>query len=251
MTGASEGIGKAIAMQLLHCGARVIVSARNTERLSQVFGSQNGIFILPLDYEQSAGFPEKVKQALEWTGSVDVLINNGGVSQRSQALETDEAIMRRIMEINYWGHVLLAKELLLQTRQEKWPLYIVEMSSVAGVFGYFLRSSYSAAKHAVKGFFESLALELHPDVKVLLVYPGKIATDIARKVLEGDGTMHGKRDLSHEAGYPVEKTANKILSALARNKQSVYIGGRELKAVWLKKWWPSLLFRIFLKNPEM
>lgn len=248
VTGASSGIGKELVFQLLKKGSRVIVSSRNEAELTALFEGETNVKVLALDYAQSKTFTAKTEQAIALFGQVDVLFNNGGFSQRATLVETEPEVLRQIMEVNFFGHALLAKAILPHFL-EKGNGAFVETSSIAGLFGYHLRTGYSAAKHAVKGFFESVALEYHPKVHVLMAYPGKINTDISLKAVTGNGTHYNQQEGSHEKGYSVKKTVAEILKALEKNKKAVYPGGKEMLTVKLKKFAPGLLFKILLKQP--
>ena len=161
IVGASSGIGKELALQLSKFGANLILSGRNISELnvvsSQLQNKTNNL-VLPLDLEKHETFDEKISTILNQFSSIDILFNNGGISQRSEAYDTTLEVERRIMEINYFGNIALTKALLPQLRKQKNGQLIIT-SSIAGKFGFFLRSSYSASKHALHGYYESLRLE--------------------------------------------------------------------------------------------
>ena len=182
ITGASSGIGAELAKQFNQSGATVVLSARNEGKLKavqQTLPHPDKSKVVPLDLKQSTGFESLANKVKKELGSIDYLINNGGLSQRGEAADTPIEVDREIMEINYFGTVALTKA-VLPIMQEQQSGHIIAMSSIAGKFGFFLRSAYSASKHAVQGFFESVLLEEEKNnIKVTIAYPGKINTEIS------------------------------------------------------------------------
>lgn len=203
--------------------------------------------IVPIDLENVDEIPRIADRTLEKTGGIDLLVNCAGVSQRSLALETDLAVDRRIMEVNFFGTVALTKA-VLPSMIESGSGRIAVISSIAGLFGFPLRSAYSASKHALQGFFETLSIELHGSgVGVSIVSPGRIKTDISLHALSGDGRQYGERSPGQARGLPVDRCARKILKGLKRNRRTVHVGGSELIMLWFHKWVPSLFFYIARK----
>ena len=247
ITGASSGIGEALAYTLAVRGARLILSARRAEQLKGVQAAcayPDRHLVLPLDLADTASLEAAARQALDAVGSIDVLINNGGVSQRALAVDTQLAIDRRIMDINSFGAVALTKAVLpsMLTRRAG---HLVVISSVVGKFGSPLRSAYSASKHALHGFFDALRAEVHAaDVRVTLVCPGFVRTNVSVNALLGDGTPQGTMDTGQQRGLPVEVCAARIVRAIERQKDEVCFGGTEVLAVYLKRFWPGLFNRI-------
>jgi short-subunit dehydrogenase len=247
ITGASSGIGAEVARQFNKLGAFVVLSARKRDKLIEV---QNSLsqpkksFVLELDLEKQETYKELAAQVFEKFGSIDYLINNGGLSQRGEAAQTDIEVDRKIMEINYFGNIALTKAVLPYMQQQK-SGHLVIVSSIAGKFGFFLRSAYSASKHALQGFYESVLLEEEKNnIFVTLVYPGKIITDISKSALNAAGDAHGIMDHNQETGMPVEVCVAKMIKAIKRKKKSVLIGKKEILAVHIKRFWPSLFWRI-------
>ena len=159
ITGASSGIGRALAKKLGPLGANLVLSSRKEDKLNEVAQlCDTEVLVLPLDLEKSSNFSEQVAKVVSKFKSIDLLINNAGISQRSRAYETDIEIDRKIMEVNYFGTVALTKSILPIMQKQK-SGHIITTSSSSGKFGFFLRSSYSASKFAQVGFFESLRLE--------------------------------------------------------------------------------------------
>src|SRR5690606_16638527 len=144
--------------------------------------------------EDQSNYTGLVSQVVSRYKRIDILINNGGISQRGEAGETPLDVDRKIMEINYFGTIALTKAILPVLRKQK-SGHIVTISSIAGKFGFYLRSAYAASKHALQGFFESLLLEeAQNNIRVTLVYPGKINTPISTRALNADGQAHGVMD---------------------------------------------------------
>ncbi len=251
VTGASSGIGKEIAIQLSNLGAKVILSARNSDSLIEIKNSlknPENHFVLSLDLEKSAEFPDLAKQLISKYGKIDFLFNNGGLSQRSEAAETALEIDRRIMEINYFGNIALSKAVLPYFQKQK-SGHIIVISSIAGKFGFFLRSAYSASKHALHGFYESLALEEEKNnIHVTIACPGKINTPISTNALTKSGEKHGLMDHNQETGMPVEICVNILLKAVSKNKREILIGYKEIKAVTLKRFLPKLFWKVIRKQ---
>ena len=251
VTGASSGIGFEIVKQLELAGATVILSSRNAAKLEAVRSelvNPDSHLVLPLDLEDSAAFEQLAAQVIHKYGRIDFLFNNGGVSQRSEVGDTPLAVDRRIMEINYFGNVALTKAVLPYMRKQQ-DGHIIVISSVAGKFGFFLRSAYSASKHALHGFYESLMLEEeHNGLKVTIACPGKINTNISVNALTDKGSANGKMDHNQETGMSPEKCVSILLNAVEKNKKEILIGNKEIKAVTLKRFLPRLFWKIIRKQ---
>lgn len=251
ITGASSGIGEEICRQLAIQGIRLILSARNEtklESLRQTLPNAHDHLIVPLDLEHTTAIAQTVKQAIDQTGRIDFLYNVSGLSQRSTASETALEIDRRIMEINYFGTIALTKAVLPYMQAQK-SGHIVVISSIAGKFGFYLRSAYSASKHALHGFFESLLLEEAPNnIHVTIACPGKINTPISMSALNAKGESHGEMDHNQATGMPVDECVRQLLRAVAKRKKEVLIGNKEIKAVTLKRLFPKLFWKIIAKQ---
>lgn len=250
ITGASSGIGEALAYAYSNSGARLILSSRNEEKLREVKDRCAGPkehWVLPLDLADSGSIEAGCREALEYAGRVDIMIHSGGVSQRSLAAQTPLEIDRRIMETNFFGTVALTKA-VLPSMLERRSGRIVVISSLVGKFGTPLRSSYSASKHALHGFFDSLRAEIWDQgISVVIVCPGFIRTSISINALTSNGTPQGTMDEAQACGMLPNVCAARIISAIDEKKPEVYIGGRELLGVYLKRFVPSLFNRIIRK----
>lgn len=252
LTGASSGIGEALTYELSKKGARLIISARRKEELEKVKGNceesvQPNIRILPLDLASASTLALSVEAAVQTFGHVDILINNAGLSQRSFAKDTTLEVDRKLMEVNYFGPVALAKYLLPYFLKQNGGYFVV-ISSLVGKFGSPYRSGYAAAKHALHGFFESLRAELwKQNVTVTMVAPGFIHTPISMSALKGDGNPLNTMDQAQDKGKSVKWCARKIVKAIEQQKQEVYVGGREILAIYIKRFFPRLFSRIIRK----
>lgn len=248
ITGASSGIGEALAYALSKKGAKLILSARRRVELERVMssceGSVENIKILPLDVAQRSSLRLITAAAIQLFGHVDILINNAGISQRSLAKDTSADVDRKIMEVNYFGTIELTK-LLLPHFLERKTGQIVIVSSLVGKFGTPYRSGYSASKHALHGFFDSLRAELHnTGISITIVCPGFIRTNISINALTESGKKLNKMDKAQDKGMPPQTFAKKMIRAIEANKREVYIGGKEKYAVYLKRFFPSIFANI-------
>lgn len=248
ITGASSGIGEALAHAFHNAGAKVILSARREEELKRVqaeCGGEPKTRVLPLDVTRAEDLSLKPREALAIFAGIDILVLNAGISQRSLTRDTDESVYRRLMEVNFFGPEALTRAVLPSMLENK-SGHIVVISSVAGRFGVPLRSGYSATKFALHGFFEALrAEEARNGIRVTLVCPGFIRTGISLSALKGDGTKHAKMDPDLAQGMPAEECARQILTAVARKKEDVTIAARREKMlVYMKRFAPGLVTRL-------
>jgi dehydrogenase/reductase SDR family member 7B len=248
ITGASSGIGEALAYAFHQAGARLILSARREDELKRVQAACGGgpnTRVLPLDMSRTSDLTENARAALSMFGGIDVLVLNAGISQRSLARDTDDSVYRRLMEVNFFGPEALTRA-VLPSMLEKKSGHVVVISSIAGKFGVPLRTGYSATKFALHGFYEALrAEEGRNGISVTLVCPGYIRTEISVSALKGDGSLHAKMDPELAQGMPAEECARQILSAVARKKEDVTIAApREKLLVYLKRFAPGLVSRM-------
>lgn len=252
ITGASSGIGEALAYALAANCAQLILSARRMEELERVKANIPGdrVAILLLDLEDTASFADKVKEAMARFGSIDIMIHNGGISQRSEAKDTPLGIHRRVMDIDYFSYIELTR-LLLPHMQEKQSGHIVAVSSVMGKIGTPRRSAYAAAKHALHGYFDCLRAEVHSsNIKVTVIMPGYIRTNVTRNALNAAGEKINREGKNIAGGYPPDKTAQQILTAIAKGKFEKYVGrpfSKEWMAIHMMRLFPSTTIKI-LRN---
>jgi short-subunit dehydrogenase len=253
ITGASSGIGEALTIELAKKGAYLILSARRKEELERVKGncvasSQPNIRILPLDLAQANTLQLSTEAAVQFFGLIDILINNGGISQRSLAKETKLEVDREVMEVDYFGTIALTKHLLPHFLKRKSGHYVIT-SSVMGMIGTPYRSGYAAAKHALHGFFDSLRAEVwRENIFVTLICPGWVRTNVTLNAITGDGSKLNQMDKTTKQGLLPAQCAKKIIHAIEKRKEEVYIGGaKEVFAVYLKRFFPSLFSKIVKK----
>lgn len=250
ITGASSGIGEATAKKFSQEGYRVIISARNEEELNRVKSECSNpadVQVLPLDLVEIDSFDGKVSQAIPFFGKVDIILHNGGISQRSLIKETGLEVDRKLMEVNFFGTVALTKAILPHFVVRKTGQFAV-VSSLVGKFGSPFRSSYAASKHALHGFFDTLRAEHFQDnITVTMICPGFIRTNVSVNALTADGSALGKMDEAQAKGMSPEACASEIYAAIARKKEEVYIGGKETFAVHLKRFFPAIFSKIIKK----
>ena len=245
ITGASSGIGKALAIELSHKNARLIISSRKEESLAIVKNeckNSDNVKIITIDLEDPTSFQSKVNEAISCFGKIDILVNNGGISQRSFAKYTQTSVDKRIMNINYLGTIALSKKLLPHFIKNKKGQFVVT-TSIVGKIGTPLRSSYAASKHALHGFFDSLRAEHFNDhITVTLVCPGFVNTNVSKNALTGDGSKQDKMDVATANGIQPERFAKLMAKAILKKKEEVYIAGvKEKLAVYAKRFYPKIV----------
>jgi dehydrogenase/reductase SDR family protein 7B len=253
ITGASSGIGEALAHDFAKRGAKLLLSARRADRLEQVAErcrsapsgaraqSDQDTQILTLDMADPESLPGKVEQALQRFGPIDVMVHNAGVGQRGSVLETTFEVERQMLETNYLGPVALTKALLPSMVARKQGTFVV-ISSVLGLMSVKNRAGYCASKHALHGYFNGLRAELSGHgIKVLLVCPGHVKTEFSLHALEADGKAHGVVDAGQEQGLTPAACSARTLAALDRGKDEIYVAKWESVGVYLNRYAPGLL----------
>ena len=251
ITGASSGIGAELAKIYSHRGIKLILSSRNVSALERVKSEcyhPENIKILPIDLNDFYAAPALVKKAYNIFGRIDILINNAGVSQRSLILDTQFDVLKKLIEINYLGTVALSRALLPFFLKQGFGHYVV-VSSVMGKYGSPFRSGYSAAKHALHGFFDVMRMEHQKDnINVTIICPGFVRTPIAINSLKGDGSVLGVDDLATRKGLKVEDFARKMVRSVDQKKWEVQIGKKELLGVYLKRLSNKLLHSAVIRS---
>lgn len=250
LTGASSGIGEQLAYHLSKKGAKLIISSRRKEELERVKAKCEGEFVetLPIDLSDSFELQQRTKEAATLFGPIDILINNGGISQRDTIMNTSLDVDRQLMEVNYFGAITLSKNLLPEMVKRKKGHHVI-ITSTVGIINTPLRSGYGASKHALHGFYDVLRAEHYDDdIKVTAILPGFIKTSISENALTGDGSPQKKMDKSTGAGMSADKCAQLIVKAIENNKNEVYIGGIKEKAgIYLKRFWPQAARKVIRK----
>lgn len=251
ITGASSGIGEALAYELNKRGCKLIISSRRTNELERVKNCcqhQELVKIIALDLENFEEIPKQTLEALGAYGAIDILINNAGISQRSYIAETDFDVYRKLMNVNYLGTIAITKSLLPHFIDRKTG-HFVTVTSLMGKFGSPLRSGYCASKHALHGFFDVLRMEHEQDgIAVTLICPGFVQTNIAHNALTAKGKPQNQNDTATQNGISVTSCALQIIRAIERKKFESYIGGKETFGVYLKRAFPKLLHKVVLKS---
>jgi short-subunit dehydrogenase len=255
ITGASSGIGEALAVQLSAYNTRLILSSNQDQELERVKSNlklkPEDVFVLPLDLNEPDSLENKAKKALKAFGQIDILINNGGISQRSMVMETSIETVRKIMEINFFSGVILTK-CVLPSMLANSSGHIVAVSSITGKFGFPLRSAYSASKHAIYGFYESLGAEYHDQgICSTIICPGRVQTNISLEALGPDGRPQKIMDRGQQKGVTPENCAKDIINGIRKNKRDVYTGGSSVVMVYIKRYCPWLAYRLIRKIKQV
>lgn len=248
ITGGGTGIGEAMAYQYAAKGANVILTGRRLEVLEKVQKKCIGMGVKSWCKTVDVEKPESIDELVEWIKReghlIDFLLLNAGISQRALTLETDISVDRRLMEVNYFGGIYLVKSLKEMFIER--GVHIAVVSSVSGVFGFPVRSAYCASKHAIHGFYETIALE-YPQIKTTIIIPGRIHTEVSKNALDGNGKATGIMDPGQANGYDVNKCARKAIKAIARGRHQKVIGGFDTIMVPFYKYIPCL-FRLIARN---
>ena len=247
ITGASSGIGEALAYAFANEGAYLILSARNVLELERVKKACVGaphVEIIKLDIGNHADIFKIAETLISRIGNIDVLINNAGISQRSLAKDTDFQVDTHIINVDLLGTIAITKAVLPTMLAQK-SGHIVTISSLMGKFGAPMRSSYAAAKHGLHGFFDTLRAEVFKEnIKILMVCPGFVRTNISINAVVADGSKQGTMDDATNKGLDPSVLAAKIIKAIKQEKEEIYIGGREVVGVYMKRFFPKLLSKM-------
>lgn len=251
ITGASSGIGKALAEKFIELEAKLVLSGINTEGLQKIKTdnslSDDRAMVLYLDLQKMEKPEDLVDKVIQHFGRIDFLMNNAGISQRSNVTEASMEVIRKIMEINFFGTVALSKAVLNQMLKQQ-SGYITATSSLVGKFGFPLRSAYASSKHATHGFFESLRFENQDKgIKVSIIIPGRVNTNISLNAINKEGKAHGKLDDGQANGITADKAANQIIKGLKREKKEILVGSKELLMIYFKRFIPALHHKIASK----
>lgn len=244
ITGASSGIGEALALECARRGARLVLSGRRRDELARVAAACDGAadepLVLPLDLTRPQEFAPAAARVREHFGRIDVLVNNAGVSQRALVLETLPAVERAILEVNFFGATGLTRAVLPVMLGQRSGT-VVALSSVMGYVGTPRRSAYAAAKHALHGWFDSLREEVRgAGLHVLVACPGYVRTAIGEHALQGDGATRKPADAEPPRGIAPAECAAAIVRGIVGRREEIVIGGRETRAIWLQRLSPAL-----------
>ncbi len=248
ITGASSGIGESLVYEFVRLGSTVIASSNDMpglERVRDGCGDRSQkVYCVPFDLSDTAGIEKIVEDQIKNHGKIDYLLNLGGISQRARIDETPLWLDRKIFEINYFGTISLTKAILPYMMRQK-SGHVLATSSISGRFGFPLRSSYSASKQALHGFFETLYLEnKSSNIKSSVIIPGRVNTSISIHALNAEGKEHGKLDDGQARGISPGKAAKIILKGIKKDKREILVGRNELLLLYIRRYIPWLFFRI-------
>ncbi len=245
ITGASSGIGEGLSRALAARGASIILSGRNVGALEAVARDCADSLVLPFeatDFDLIAGL---VERAWSWRGRVDALVNNAGITQRSLAVDTGFSVYQKIIAVDLLAPIALTQA-LLPRMVGAGSGRIVGISSVAGIVGSPLRSAYSAAKHGLIGYHDSVRAENeHLGINVHVVAPGSVRTNVSKNALTADGSRRGVSDSAIDNGMPPAEAAEAMLAAIEAGKREIVLAtGAELDAAVLRRQDPEALFEL-------
>lgn len=251
ITGASSGIGKSLAIELSNYPCKLILSSRRAavlEEVKQLCKQPENIAILPFDLADYQTMQNIAEKAIKCYGKVDILVNNGGISQRSPIIETSIEVDKKLMEIDYLGTIALSKAILPHFIENQSGTFVV-VTSLMGKFSSPLRSAYCGAKHALHGFFDALRLEHDKDnIKVTMICPGFVNTNVARNALTGDGSQQVHQDDMTENGLDPDVFVKRMIAAIKKEKFEAYIGKFEAFGIYVKRLSPRLLHWLVLRS---
>jgi len=252
ITGASSGIGKEMAIQLSQQGSRLALASRNAGRLAEVahLCQENGAQAIhvPTDVSDASQCQNLIQKCVNHYGGIDLLVNNAGYSMWAKFEDiTQMEVGEQLFQVKFFGSVYCTHAALPFLKASKGQ--IVTIGSITGKIGVPSRTYYSAANHALTGFFDALRAELYDDgITITMVYPGFIATQIREKAINSDGKPHGKTHISESKAMPVDICVRQILEATATKKRNVYLTLKDKMGTWLKVVSPSLLDYISRKQ---
>ena len=244
ITGASSGIGKALAYEFARRGSNIVLGARNYDRLTEIVEdikqSGGNAICAQTDVSNEVDCKNLILTAIDHYGKIDILINNAGISMRALLKNTDLEVIRKLMDINFWGTVFCTKHALPHILDQKGS--VVGVSSIAGLKGLPARSGYSASKFAMCGFLESLRAEnLKNDLHVLIAYPGFTTSNIRNTSLSADGTQQGESPRDEEKMMSAEEVAKHIYKAVAKRKKKIILTLQGKMLTLINKYFPYML----------
>lgn len=251
ITGASSGIGKALALECSRKGAKVVIAARNQDKLEtflQTLQKTTEVLAVVADVSKEEDCKNLIEKAVERFGAVDVLINNAGISMRAMFKDLELKVLHELMDVNFWGTVNCTKFALPWLLKSKGS--VVGVISIAGYIGLPGRTGYSASKFAIRGFLDTLRVEnLKTGLHVLVAAPGFTTSNIRQVARTADGTFQGETPRDESKMMTAEEVASKIIRAVEKRKRSLVLTFTEGKlTVFLSKWLPGLLDKMAYKH---
>lgn len=251
VTGATSGIGKALAYEFAGKGAKVVIGARNHDKLTEIAedirlkGGEVAFVQTDVSIEQDCKL--LVLTAVERYGKIDVLINNAGISMRALFQNTSVEVLKKVMDVNFWGAIYCTRHALPHILKEKGS--VVGISSIGGIKGLPARSGYSASKFAMQGFMDCLRIEnLKKDLHVLMAYPGFTASNIRNSALSGNGSQQGESPRDEQKMMTAEEVAGHIYHALKKRKTKIVLTTQGKLTVLFNKIFPNWLDRMVYRE---
>jgi short-subunit dehydrogenase len=248
ITGASSGIGKALAYVLAQKQCKLVLAARSLDQLEELQAELTAkgteVLVVKTDVADEADCQQLIEATLAKFGRIDVLINNAGISMRALFEDASLDVIRKLMDVNFWGTVYCTKYALPWVLKTKGS--VVGVISIAGYIGLPGRTGYSASKFAVRGFLDTLRVEnLKKDLHVLVAAPGFTSSNIRNTALQADGSMQGHSPRNESGMMSAEAVAIAITKAIEKRKRSIILTFTEGKiTVFLGKWFPKLLDKL-------
>ena len=247
ITGGTSGIGRALAFEFGTKGSKIVITGRNAEALDETVTALRAQGIGAMGVKADVTSPDDnrrmAEEAVREFGRIDVLINNAGISMRAVFEDVDVEVIKKVMDINFYGTVYATRYCLSEIIRNKGS--VIGISSIAGFRGLPARTGYSASKFAMNGFLEALRTELlHSGVHVLTACPGFTASNIRKRSLTGDGSAQGESPRKEEKMMTAEECAAHIYNATLRRKRTLILTAQGKLAVLLNKWFPSLADRM-------
>lgn len=244
ITGASSGIGKALAYEAAAKGAKLVLAARNAEELERIAADirqrETEVLIVPTDVSREEDCKQLIEKALSGFGRIDVLINNAGISMRALFEQVELGVIRRLMDVNFWGTVYCTKYALEHLLHSGGS--VVGVSSIAGYKGLPGRTGYSASKFAMQGFLEVLRIEnLKKGLHVLIACPGFTASNIRNTALAADGSMQGESPRDEDKMMTSDEAARHIIHAVERRKRTLVLTSQGKMTILLNKFFPGFM----------
>lgn len=248
ITGASSGIGKALAFEFASRGSKIVLAARNTEKLNEVENELRAkgteVLSVTTDVSIEEDCKNLMEKSIEKFGGIDILINNAGISMRALFADLELSVLKKLMDVNFWGTVYCTKYAMPFITKSKGS--VVGVISIAGYIGLPARTGYSASKYAIRGFLDTLRVEnLKTGVHVLVAAPGFTSSNVRNVALTADGSSQGETPREEDKMMSAEECARLITNAVVKRKRELIMTFVEGKfTVWLKKWFPSLLDKL-------
>lgn len=257
ITGASSGIGKALAFEYASKGAKVVIGARNHDKLIEIAEEiklkGGDVAFAQTDVSVELDCKNLILTAVERFGKIDILINNAGISMRALFQNTKLEVLKKVMDINFWGTVYCTKYALPYILKEKGT--IVGVSSIGGVVGLPARSAYSSSKFAMQGFLKTLRVEyLKKGINVLVAYPGFTSSNIRNAALSGDGSQQGESPRDEQKMMTAEAVAIQIYRAVEKRRNKIVLTTEGKLIVFLNNFFPNwidkMVYRELAKEPD-